>query len=949
MNTPLENFIRYPVLVAALATFSFAQTNSSPTSKPAALSDEVVALSPFVVSTDSVQGYTATQTLSGTRLRSEARDVGTAMSILTPEFLDDIGATDITSAFDFVPNTETFRVGGDSDPDGNSSRSGNTFTVRGFRSSSLSTNFFKTNLRIDRYNTESFNFNRGPNSILFGAGTPGGLVDASTKQANLRGPRTELELRYSSVGPGTKRATFDQNLSFPQQRAAVRVAGVFQDGSTHATPSRDDRRSLYLAATWLPLKNTSFRINAERGLTERVVGRQYVAFDHYTPWVNAGRPLVTGTTAPATRAGLEANSANYLVKIEGSNLPVMNWGGIWRGSRPQINGAFRTDVSFADESVIPFATNVAGPRDLVQFDYQSYAAFVEQRIGDKFAIEVAANYEPIKRSELMGGRGIDYGVRVDASRTLPDGSPNPFAGMPYIETANYTMAVSERIGSQQSRITASYDFDATRIGTSWFNLGRYKLAGLYSTSRQENSYMNGYEVNLAGTNPDLSNAANRIHRRSYLVPGGPNYFNPAYEPINQPAGANRTAVPAVQSDWRHVLGVARHSLDELSSVMFVTQAHYLKDRIVVTFGIRRDDSSIRGSDYARGTDGQYPKWDQGVWAAPVEGVGHTRTLGAVVHAGRGLSFYVNRSDNFNPPSASAIDIFERAVPPQAGKGLDTGIKFDLFRGKLMGSIGYFETVFKNEAISTLRSVGNKGGAIVDIWEVIDTSQLVTSGKEWSGIRDTASHGLEVQTVLSPTPNWRLSWTLGRSVNRSTKIFPEVVEYINLHRARWLAGASLPATSSFGATVGEVVRYLDDQVALSLAELGRLGLGQREWSSTLVTDYRFPKNSFLDAWNIGSSARWRSEPVIGFKLNATGGFDNQRPFLGKQQTLVDAWIGYRLRVKKSMVNFRLRIENALEESTPYIYKAVDDGRGNPAVTNRLTPTERAYTFSMNVVF
>src|SRR4051812_18943747 len=64
---------------------------------------DVVNLSPFVVSEESINGYTATQTLSGTRLRSDARDVGSAMTILTPDFLDDIGATDITSAFDFVP------------------------------------------------------------------------------------------------------------------------------------------------------------------------------------------------------------------------------------------------------------------------------------------------------------------------------------------------------------------------------------------------------------------------------------------------------------------------------------------------------------------------------------------------------------------------------------------------------------------------------------------------------------------------------------------------------------------------------------------------------------------------------------------------------------------------------------------------------------------------------
>ena len=104
---------------------AFPQNTSTP-SKPVS---DVVDLSPFVVSATSINGYIATQTLSGTRLRSDARDVGAAMTILTPEFLDDIGAIDITSAFDFVPSTETYRLSA-TDTDGNSSRSGNTSTVR---------------------------------------------------------------------------------------------------------------------------------------------------------------------------------------------------------------------------------------------------------------------------------------------------------------------------------------------------------------------------------------------------------------------------------------------------------------------------------------------------------------------------------------------------------------------------------------------------------------------------------------------------------------------------------------------------------------------------------------------------------------------------------------------------------------------------------------------------
>jgi Ca-activated chloride channel family protein len=54
----------------------------------------VIVLTPFEVSTEADSGYyTTCNTLSGTRLRTELRDVGSAVRVLTQEFLRDVGAT----------------------------------------------------------------------------------------------------------------------------------------------------------------------------------------------------------------------------------------------------------------------------------------------------------------------------------------------------------------------------------------------------------------------------------------------------------------------------------------------------------------------------------------------------------------------------------------------------------------------------------------------------------------------------------------------------------------------------------------------------------------------------------------------------------------------------------------------------------------------------------------
>ena len=64
-------------------------------SKPA--EEDVFELSPFTVSAADSDGYRATNTLAGTRLKTNLNEVGTAISIITEEFLDDTGITDAST------------------------------------------------------------------------------------------------------------------------------------------------------------------------------------------------------------------------------------------------------------------------------------------------------------------------------------------------------------------------------------------------------------------------------------------------------------------------------------------------------------------------------------------------------------------------------------------------------------------------------------------------------------------------------------------------------------------------------------------------------------------------------------------------------------------------------------------------------------------------------------
>jgi len=66
--------------------------------------EEIVKLSPFEVSTTRNVGYQATDTLAGTRIRTNLADVGSSIQVITKEFLVDIGATGNDSLLQYTTN-----------------------------------------------------------------------------------------------------------------------------------------------------------------------------------------------------------------------------------------------------------------------------------------------------------------------------------------------------------------------------------------------------------------------------------------------------------------------------------------------------------------------------------------------------------------------------------------------------------------------------------------------------------------------------------------------------------------------------------------------------------------------------------------------------------------------------------------------------------------------------
>lgn len=244
--------------------------------------ENVFTLSPFSVDESETQGYLATSTLAGTRIKTDLKDLGAAISVVTSEFMDDISATDAQTLLSYTSNTEvggyqgnftgaqTSNTGRFYDNDARTNPQRNQ-RIRGLGEADLTRGYFLTDIAFDSYNTDRVTVSRGPNSLLFGIGSPGGVINNSTKQGILNSNFGELSIRLDNYG--SWRTVMDFNKTLVEDRVALRISILEESQEYKQEPAFEDQSRFYGALNVVLLKNegsdafdaTRFRANFERG------------------------------------------------------------------------------------------------------------------------------------------------------------------------------------------------------------------------------------------------------------------------------------------------------------------------------------------------------------------------------------------------------------------------------------------------------------------------------------------------------------------------------------------------------------------------------------------------------------------------------------------------------------------------------------------------------------
>jgi hypothetical protein len=523
----------------------------------AAAEPETILLNPFVVDVDADRGYQARETLAGTRIRTDLADVGSSISVLTKEFLRDINGFNSETTLAYATNTEVGGArgnfsGGISVSTQNTNElnlfanpNGNT-RVRGLTSADSTRNYFLSDVPWEGYTVTRVDLQRGPNAILFGLGSPAGVVNTTIHGA---------EFRNKGMGQvnidqfGSRRYIFDYNREVIDGQLAARVTAVQNNQKFRQQPAFNDDIRYFGALSYKPdfLNRGDQKLeingNIEKGSINSNRPRVIAPLDQISAWwapvANGG--LNRQTFNPLqTRSFTDANvPATFIPSLGGyrsASLVQTTADGSWGfgsinklgartptgaiitafndpapGPFPQSNSYGRVTLrnfqEWAAASRKPFAdfggydpatmtdpsifdfynTLMDGPNkgewsDWTVFDVSLSHTFFR----DKLGYNLAAFKQNFDRGQFAA-LGWQNRVFIDINQNNLDGTPNPNVGRAFIEeelrdTNNTGTSDRDAIRAQ---IFATHDFGAGRTGWLGKLLGEHRITGSLSEENQQ--------------------------------------------------------------------------------------------------------------------------------------------------------------------------------------------------------------------------------------------------------------------------------------------------------------------------------------------------------------------------------------------------------------------------------------------------------------------------------
>ncbi len=619
-------------------------------------SDEPVRLSSFRVDTSKDKGYLATNAVSGTRLNTAIKDLPMPIEVITSEFITDIGATDLKSALAFsagIYGSDSFtsESGGPGLFDFSPSRPTNkplsqlptAVNIRGFYTGTQLRLGFRNGTQydatvlgapVDAVDIDRAEVVRGPAALLYGVSTLGGVVNVLPKLP-LAKARYELSQTFGTFD--FARTSVDATGPLlADGKLNYRVLGAHQTGGSET--DFYELNTDYLAAKleWRPFKSTD-------------VYAEYL-------WQNSEQKGL-GFGASTTSRDLFDNNDTTLARNRYNEL--YNW---------TRDGGGLSRRTF----------NLAGPDTFERNKTWSTLLQVEQKLLD--GLTLVAGYQffhsDITQRRIVNGQTLSLNAAQYAQ--VPDQSLLTFYSNGQAKVIRYDWDNDPfEVDSRQYRLELTYKF---AVGATNHNL----LLGRQSTRD---------EVFRPNNNPTIQNAS----PNAGLIRTEFRRVND-YSPIRYDGTAYERARDSIQWNW-------------FDGDYAVYNGKFFSDRLTLILGGRRDRfaSRVLDFDYVGGVRNANP-------TNPDNGPGTPRVAAAPQRAGYrfggkaqtestgtfGLNYKINDALSVYALSAQGLfpnpgqrDGASKNFEAETSLSQEAGVKVDLLKGKISGTISVFKIERKN--------------------------------------------------------------------------------------------------------------------------------------------------------------------------------------------------------------------------------------------------------------
>jgi len=864
-----------------------------------------VTLSPFTVATDKDTGYQAVDTLSGGRVAINLLANPGDVSVLTRDFLDDIGAIEMTDITPWLTSAVQTDNSGDRD-------FGNSLSIRGLSVATNLRNYFRYDTSIDGYIMERVEGSRGPNALMYGESNAGGAVGITTKQAKFR-TFSSVDLRTDSRG--SLYGAIDANRKLTDQ-LALRVAAFYSDRQLWYDRGSNERRGAFLTGTYLPWKNASLRIDLEQTRGYATTLRTFT--DQTSNWDGVTTVSVALAANPAAATGLSARLNNsfgvVIIPTTGKSYDFQNFAQT-TGSGLTLNFHDARPDGRTPFPRLPSRGYQVRPTDQLtdQFTYY-YSAVFDQQIGAGLNLQLAADASSVQRDVTIWDVGGNA-VRTDVSSNLPDGTANPNFGKNYVDT-RWELTLSDQ-WQQNYRATLSYDL---KLGTNSQSLSVNLLRrdGNFDVVQEREGRSNG-------TNPARNNAANSITHRFYLDQPG----------LSVP---NRAAIDRTQiGRW---LNRDSLNLTRLDSLVLATIGTYFDRKLTLLAGWRQDTASTNQRSHVDFT----PTGDINSYRYFVKERKHdSRSAGLSYFPFQPIGLYANYSEGFLPIQNESMWIGSRGeVSFTVSRNKSLGLRFRLKDNFLVGSVGYYTTVEGDRVAAVSKTEINRiWGTLASTDSALLDNQIGGPFSSFNDTLDYSAHGLELDLVMNVTRQLRLMANVALPKTKQDNANPDLIEYYRKHLPQWQSGLTNPLLTAAQRTSiqNDITTVLG---LVNGAVNGRSINGTTDYRANFFANYTFA-NAALKGLSVGAGVNLFGRQLIG-----------NRPANGFDYIHTDAYelfmvkVGYGFKFRRLPVSLQLTANNVLDHHDP-VFRNVATVGGSTYRNNYIYVDPRTVSLNLNVRF